>query len=289
MQARLNETEIFFDIDGEGLRAVRGKLVAKPVIVVLHGGLGFDHGYLKPGMSALREHAQLLYVDLRGQGRSGRPPLETCTLAQMADDVAALCAHLGITNVHVFGHSAGGFVAMHMALRHPRLVRSLLLCASSPTVQPITDDTGDPAPSLASRASPELLAVAGRVFGGDITEDSVEAFFREVGPYYAAPEHMNIPRELMPLSIPSIEMMRHFMTVIAPGYDLRPMLGKITTPTLVMVGKHDWVCPPRASRAIARGIPGAVLLEFEGAGHFLFSEVPGPFLEAVAGFLEPFI
>jgi len=278
MHATLNGTKLFFDIDGEGLSPQHGALVEKPVLVVIHGGLGFDHAYLKPGLSALRDQAQLLYVDLRGQGRSGRPPLETCTLEQMADDVAALCAHLGIPQVHVFGHSAGGFVAMHLALRHPSLVAGLVLSNSSPTVQPIMDDGDEPAPSLASRASPETLSVAGRVFGGDITEESVEAFFREVGPYYAGPSHMAIPATLTALSIPSVEMMRHFMTVVAPTYDLRPQLDQITARTLVLVGKHDWVCPPRASRAIASGIPGATLKEFKDAGHFPFSETPEAFV-----------
>ena len=286
MQATLNGTEIFFDIDGEGFRPGAGRLIEKPVLVVIHGGLGFDHGYLKPGLSGLRDEAQLLYVDLRGQGRSGRPPLETCTLEQMADDVAALCAYLGLHHVHVFGHSAGGFVAMHMALRHPALVKGLVLCSSSPTVQPIMDDTDEPAPSLASRANPETLAVAARLFGGDISAESVEAFFRHVGPYYAAPAHMDVPPVLTALSIASVDMMRHFMTAVAPSYDLRPRLEQIDTRTLVLVGKHDWVCPPRASRAIARGIPGALLVEFEDAGHFPFSETPGMFIRVMSEYFS---
>ncbi|RZT42139.1 alpha/beta fold hydrolase [Cupriavidus agavae] len=284
MRATLNDTEIFFDIDGEGFHPEQGTLTEKPVLVILHGGLGFDHAYLKPGLCALREVAQLLYVDLRGQGRSGRPPLATCTLEQMADDVAALCAYLGLPRVHVFGHSAGGFVAMHLALRHPALVGGLVLCSSSPTVQPIMDDTGEPAPSLASRAGPETLAVAGRLFGGEITEESVADFFREVGPYYAAPAHMDVPPTLTALCIPSVDMMRHFMTALAPSYDLRPQLGRIAARTLVLVGKFDWVCPPRASRAIARGIPGSVLVEFEDAGHFPFSETPDAFLDVMGSY-----
>jgi proline iminopeptidase len=284
MRATLNGTEIYFDIDTGGLRASHGALLDKPVVIALHGGLGFDHAYLRPGMGVLQNHAQIVYVDLRGQGRSGRPPLDTCTLEQMADDVAALCVHLGVDRAFVLGHSAGGFVAMHMALRHPDLIQGLILSGSSPTVQPITDETGEPAPSLASRATPEVLALAGRVFSGEITGESIDAFFREVGPYYAAPAHMDLPAKLLRLSRIDIGMMKHFMASIAPGYDLRPRLGEIVAPALIMVGKYDWVCPPRASRAIARGIPGAVLVEFDDVGHFVFSEEPQGFLDAVLGF-----
>jgi len=175
---------------------------------------------------------------------------------------------------------------MHLALRHPSLVAGLVLCSSSPTVQPIVDDSDEPAPSLASRADSETLAVAARVFGGEITEQSVEAFFREVGPYYAAPSHMDVPPTLTSLSIPSVDIMRHFMTALAPTYDLRERLKDIAVQTLVMVGKYDWVCPPRASRAIARGISGAVLQEFDDAGHFPFSETPDAFVAAMNAYLN---
>ncbi|WP_082906146.1 alpha/beta fold hydrolase [Bradyrhizobium centrolobii] len=52
----------------------------------------------------------MVYVDLRGQGRSGCPSLAFCTLEQMADDIASLCDLLGIDRAVIFGHSAGGFV-----------------------------------------------------------------------------------------------------------------------------------------------------------------------------------
>jgi proline iminopeptidase len=285
MRISLNGTEIYFDVEGSGLAVTAKGLVEKPTLIALHGGLGLDHGYLRPGLEALRDYAQIVYVDLRGQGRSGRPSLATCTLEQMADDVAALCRHLDIERAFVLGHSAGGFVALHTALRHPGLVAGLVLCASSPTVQPIIEEGGEPAPSLASRAGPSALAAAGRLFGGEISADSVADFFREVGPFYAAPEHEAPTSRLLQLSQITIEMMQHFMTVVAPSYDLRPVLRDIVAPTLVMVGKYDWVCPPRASRAIAGGIAGATLVEFADSGHFVFSEQPDRFIELVAGFL----
>src|SRR4051812_2004823 len=91
MLIRVNQTEIFFDVMGAGLAALDGGLEPRPTMVVLHGGPGFDHGYLRPGLDPLQNQCQLIYVDLRGQGRSGRPPIETSTIEQMADDVAALC------------------------------------------------------------------------------------------------------------------------------------------------------------------------------------------------------
>lgn len=136
MRAKLNGTELFFDVDGSALRLEGGRLTTKPTLIALHGGPRLDHAYLKPGLGPLREHAQVLYVDLRAQGQSGRPPVASGTLEQMADDVTPLCWLLGIGRPVIFGHSAGGFVALHMAVCHPGLVGGLILCDTSPTLAP---------------------------------------------------------------------------------------------------------------------------------------------------------
>ncbi|WP_441227941.1 hypothetical protein AB7813_05515 [Tardiphaga sp. 20_F10_N6_6] len=54
----MNGTEIYFDIDVAQLKPVNGRLVEQPTLIALHGGLGLDHGYLKPGLTPLRDSAQ---------------------------------------------------------------------------------------------------------------------------------------------------------------------------------------------------------------------------------------
>lgn len=285
MRAALNGTEIYFDIDGPELRIADGRLEKKPTLIALHGGPGFDHGYLRPGLGPLRDHAQVVYVDLRSQGRSGRPPLATFTLEQAADDVAALCKLLDIEHPIVFGHSAGGFVALNMAIRHPALVGGLILCDSAATLAPI-EDGGPPAPTLASRAGSDVLDAAKRLSGGDISAESVKNFLDKVLPFYGGPSHMDVPPKIARLSSLNIEVMAYFFNTLGPLYDVRAALPSIKAPALVMVGKYDWVSPPRASRAIARGIPDAKLIEFANAGHFGFSEDPELFLNAVTTFIN---
>ena len=51
-----------------------------PVLVALHGGLGLDHAYLRPHWDKLAERSRLVYMDARGNGRSGRPALQTITM-----------------------------------------------------------------------------------------------------------------------------------------------------------------------------------------------------------------
>jgi pimeloyl-ACP methyl ester carboxylesterase len=86
----------------------------------------------------------------------------------------------------------------------------------------------------------------------------------------------------MALSEINADVAAHFFTRLAPEYDVRPRLPEIAIPTLVIVGRHDWVCRPVAGRAIADAVPDAELVELPDAGHFGFSETPEPFLTAVS-------
>ena len=285
MRIACNGTELFVDTEGSGLELRQGVLKERPTIVALHGGPGFDQGYLRPGLAPLSRTAQIVYIDLRGQGRSAKARPEECTLQQMADDVAAVCDALGIERPFVFGHSAGGFVALHLALRHPKLAGGLVLCNTSATLAP-TSDGHPPPPSLAERAGPEAAAVAGRLFGGDMSAATLDSFNRTVLPFYGGPAHMDVPPRIMALSHFNSDLATHFFGKLAPLYDVRLRLGEITAPALVAIGHYDWISSPAAGRALAAGIPGAKLVELEQSGHFGFSEEPDRFLAAVSGFMK---
>jgi pimeloyl-ACP methyl ester carboxylesterase len=149
---------------------------------------------------------------------------------------------------------------------------------------PLAD--GDRPPTLAElTGSPEALAVSGRVFSGDFSEPTMEAFGRLVAPYYAGPRHPQVPGTLLSLSHFAAEVARYFFQVLAPTYDLRPRLAEIDVPALVLVGAYDWICPSAGSRLMTRTMPRATLVEFAEAGHFPFSEEPAAFARAVGNFL----
>lgn len=63
-------------------------------------------------------------------------------------------------------------------------------------------------------------------------------------------------------------VLRQAVAVEIPKFDTRPDLAKLTMPTLVVVGRHDWVIPVRHSQTLYKGIPGAELAIFERSGHF---------------------
>lgn len=280
MYAKLNGTEIFFDIEGSSLRKVNSDFYEVPTIIALHGVTGLDHRYLRDGLGQLSEFAQVVYVDLRGQGRSAQVPAETVTYEQMADDVASLIDALGIRKPYLFGHSLGGLVAMQAVLGHPGLTRGLILAA--PTAAQMHVEL---ASSYADRASQAAVEAAGRMVSGDVNTASATRYLEEVGPLLAAPMNGNLAARLTKGSTPNIELMRHLLTRRASEWEVANSLERISVPVLLLAGAHDWVSPPRDILAMANRIPRNRYVEFANSGHLLMSEETASFRAAVEDFL----
>jgi len=119
MRVTVNGARLFFDV--EGLRLVPDGPVMKerPTVVLLHGGPGTDHTIYIPDMSTLADRAQLIYFDLRGNGRSDPADPQHWTVSQWADDVAGLLDVLEIEQPYILGASVGGFVAQTFAVTYP--------------------------------------------------------------------------------------------------------------------------------------------------------------------------
>lgn len=119
--APVNGLEMYYEIHGTG----------RP-LVLIHGafsGIGTSFGAMLP---ALAKNRQVIAVELQGHGRTAdidRP----LAIPHLADDMAALLGHLGIGEADVLGYSLGAGVALELALRHPELVRKLVLTSLSHT------------------------------------------------------------------------------------------------------------------------------------------------------------
>jgi proline iminopeptidase len=282
MRIAVNGTDLWFDVEGASLVPDGEAMHEHPVILALHGGPGLDHAYFKPFLTPLTSFAQLIYLDLRSQGRSGRPPLETCTVEQMADDTVAFCRVLGLERPVVLSHSFGGTVALTLSLRHPDLAGRLVLVD---TTACWAADHAEALALLEAWHGPAVRAAA-RSMEGDTSAEAHADFDRLVFPTYVWDPALRASIMAAVRRSGYVHALAdRFWGGLADAYDLRARLGEIRWPTLVIVGERDWRTPPSASRTIAARIPGAELLVLPDVGHFPYAEAPEAFATAVGQFL----
>jgi pimeloyl-ACP methyl ester carboxylesterase len=139
--AEVNGLDMYYEVHGTG----------RP-LVVLHGAY-MTIGTMGPVVPALAESRQVIAVELQGHGHTAdadRP----LTYEQMANDVAALMDHLGLEDTDVFGFSMGGGVALQVAIRHPEVVRKLVVVSVSYTSDGMHPELLEMIPTM----TPEIFA-----------------------------------------------------------------------------------------------------------------------------------
>ncbi len=115
---RINRINMYYELHGAG------------EAFALLPGLGSDVSDYTRVIDGLSEHYRVVALDPRGAGRTDKPDMPY-SIELMAEDAAGLLTAVGISSAHVLGHSMGGRIALALALRHPELVRSLVLVSTS--------------------------------------------------------------------------------------------------------------------------------------------------------------
>lgn len=257
----INGTSLYYELHGPA---------DAPVVALVNGVLmsTASWAYQTPALS--RRYRVLLH-DCRGQGQSEHPAAPY-SMRQHADDLAALLDALGIKTAHLAGISYGGEIAQLMGIYYPEKVHSLFLSSTVSEVRPLL------------RAKVESwIAAAERRDGALLYRCSVADNFSEpwliVHPNWAG---ASIPRYEQLDFDAVVNLCVSFL-----GMDCTADLGKIATPTLVVVGELDTLKPLEPySRLLVERIPGAELLILGHAGHACCIETPKAWNAALLGWLE---
>lgn len=282
MRAKIRDTEIYFDIDGCALEVDGARMREKPVAFAIHGGPGVDHSSYKTIFSRLTQKMQLVYFDHRGQGRSARGLKETYTLENNVEDMEALRQYLGLDKVVLLGTSYGGMVALSYAIRYPQNVSHLIAIATTASCRFLEKAKS----FIAARGTEEQKKYAALLWEGKFeNEGQLREYFRVMGPVYSLKYDPEKSAASWNRTIFSIDAINVAFAGFLRSYNVLDQLPKITAPTLVVAGRHDWICPPEFSEEIARAIPGADLRIFENSGHAIRTDEPEALLDAIAGFL----
>lgn len=268
----LPRARIFFDVVGSKLAPAGPAMVEKPSFIVLHGGPGYDHSTLRPYFDRFADTHQVIYLDHRGNGRS-TGELADLTLDRWADDIADFCTALGIVKPAVLGQSFGGMVAMHYAVRHPDGPAKLILSSTAARMRyDVTLET------FARLGGPEAVAVA-QANWSNPTSETFAAYERTCLPLYNPDPAPDPPtpdaRAAMDRAIRKREVTVHFFANELQHMDLRPSLGAIACPVLVVACGQDPITPVVCGEELAAAIGDKARLRmFPHCGHGSYRDDP---------------
>lgn len=233
-----------------------------PAVVLLQGlGLSSRFWFDVPDMLAEDEARprRILAIDNRGTGKSGRPR-PPWTLGTMADDVAAVVEDAGVGDAIVVGVSMGGMIAQHVALRHPSLVRGLVLLATTPGFL-----AGAP-PAPAS-----LYHLLSAPFARRSTQEKMARLLLPRSKWTRAAEILrDWPAAMREDPTSPATLAGHLFA--ASTHFVAPRLSRIRCPALVVTGAEDRLIPKRNAEVLARGIPRAELELLSDTGHGIFAD-----------------
>jgi len=281
------EREQLTTADGRTLAYRR--LGSGPTLVCHPGGPGFSSRYLS-NVGGLDAELELVLLDPRGTGGSD-PCAEPQAYAidDYADDLEELREHLGLERMLLLGHSHGGVAAIAYAAKHPERVERLVLASTLARFGPEQSEAMEA--GIAARA------------GEPWYDDAVDALRTELaGTFLSGPELMDLSVRMFPFYFarygaeeqayvesikgdePCVEALGLWEKEIFETFDLRPLLPRLTMPTLVITGSEDFITGPRAAADLA-AIPGVESVILDGAGHMIFVDAPEQFRQAVLSFL----
>lgn len=278
MHITVNDVRLFFDIDGAKLRPDGSVMRQVPTILLLHGGPGFDHSGFKPAFAEMAACAQVVYLDLRGHGRSDPGPADKWSLTQWAQDLHAFCDALSIHDPIVLGHSLGGIVAMLYATRYQNHPSRLVLSGTS------TNPVGERSFEVFERLGGPPARAAAIAFWRDPDDASAKAYEDLCLPLYT---RVTPPDGYFERSVRNPAMRLYFIESELQQLNLLCELYKIRCPTLMIAGEDDPITPLADMRDIAAALPQNLVRfeSFAGAGHAVFRDQPAAFCKVLRDFI----
>ena len=266
---QIQGAKIFYQIHGQG-----------SPILVLHGGPGLDQTYLHPHLFDLITDHQLIFYDQRASGKSEQSVdhYNYINMDQFISDLETVRETLGLETFTLMGHSWGGFLGMHYAIKHPEHLNGLILLNTVPAdykgqkafLDTFIERTADIADDIAPLFSYEEIQ---KLNAAEIAE-----LYRKVFAVYfhhsEDVKRLNLVFDVTAASS-GVKVNEEMAKTawLTPGVDLFPDLKKLTVPSLIIHGKQD-IVPVPTVEDIHSAIEGSKLVVLENCGHFSYIERP---------------
>lgn len=255
----IGDAEIYTEILGNG----------EPLLLV--AGLGGSAKFWHAQAEVFAQHYQVILHDHRGVGRSSSTR-NVQGAAELADDLLRVMDSLGIASAHLVGHSTGGAIGQHIALREPTRLRSLVLSASWAGPTPLFEQTFKTRRDVLVNCGVQDYFMVGTLLSSPAWW--LADRFKSADTYFS--DRM--------ADFPGLDVELGRLHAVMT-HDLRDRIAAIRMPTFVICARDDQLTPPGMSAELAHLIPGAELVVLPEGGHFCPATVTATYNEQVLGFL----
>jgi proline iminopeptidase len=251
-------------------------------VVVLHGGPGAHHDYLRPGFDGLARGRELIYYDQRGGGRSAVPRDVPVGWTEQVGDLEALREHWGLERLTIAGYSWGALLALLYAVDRPERIERLALVSPAPVWRAARESFER---TFGRRnLDPAFQEERRRLRESGLRERDPAGFQQRifelsVAPYFFDPSRA---RELTPFRVTGRTQQEVWTSL--GDYDLRQRLPALRgIPSLVLHGESDAIAIEVSRTAAA--LLGAEFHPVARCGHVPYVEAYEEFVRVVGGFL----
>jgi proline iminopeptidase len=274
----LNGVTIHYTIRGKG-----------PALIAHSGGPGADARDWDD-FAKIDDFVTIVSIHPRGSGLSAPAAGDAYLLADYAADVESLRLHLGLEKPMLMGWSHGGMVAQQYAFTYPDAISKLILFDTSAYFGEFLNDVEASVQEFKQEPWYEdsLAALKSEWAGEYETDEDMGKLWQREKKFYFSKfnERAQAYCERTKDSLIKVAPLRIFNEKEAPTFDLRPLLKKVTVPTLVIVGRHDFITNVAMAEEMVKNIPNARMEIFEESGHYGFVEEPDKFYRVVKAFVE---
>jgi len=273
----LNGVQIHYTVRGKG-----------PVLIAHSGGPGADARDWD-NFAKIDDFVTIVAIHPRGSGLSAPATGDAYLLPDYASDVESLRVHLGLDKPMLMGWSHGGMVAQQYAFTYAESLSKLILFDTSAYFGEFLNDVEASVQEFKNEAwFEESLAALKKEWAGEYeTDEDMARLWQHEKKFYFKKFNARAQTyaEQTKDSLIKVAPLRVFNEKEAPTFDLRPQLEKIKVPTLVIVGRHDFITNVAMAGEMVKHIPNARLEVFEESGHYGFVEEPDKFYRVIKEFV----
>lgn len=262
-------------------------------LIIIHGGPGLSHNYLKPQMLQLSKKYQIIFYDQLGSGKSIVNTIddETINLEQFTHDLELLRIHLNLNKINLLSHSWGGLISLKYSIKYPDFVNKLILVNTASPFKNAQHDFINKFLFQIKKNNIDVSALNNYEIFAKLNELQINELYRSIFHIYFYQSkdleklNLDLKKEAALSGLKTADILAKNSWLEGETNIHYSHLNKLSLPCLIIHGDND-IIPINSARELAKNIKNSKLCNFKNCGHFSYIEQSKEFFKMVDTFIR---